>query len=298
MTKLIVQIKLFALITCFCSLGLSSEPISVLYPKPSGDDDVREAYFFELLELALSKSKQKYGDYSLDYSDVAIPDRRIPNEVRRGALVSIFTSPASTQLESSFLAIKMPLVKGIQGLRVLLIHEASEEKFQSISNFEQLSQVEFGMGAGWLDAMIFNDTKLKVTEAPDYSGLFKMLSLGRFEAFPRGINEADRELSQLNNDFPELMIEPSLLIYYDLPVYFFVNKDNLSLHDRVREGLLLAKQDGSFDKLFDRYYAAIVNNANLEERRIFRLVNKYTPNIDKAELESYWLPFIIKNFSD
>ncbi|RYE36930.1 MAG: hypothetical protein EOP48_29215 [Sphingobacteriales bacterium] len=40
------------------------------------------------------------------------------------------------------------------------------------------------------------------------------------------------------------------MIYYESSVYFFVNKNNKKLADRIGRGLKISMNDGSFDRLF------------------------------------------------
>jgi hypothetical protein len=47
-----------------------------------------------------------------------------------------------------------------------------------------------------------------------------------------------------------LVIEESLLLNYPSPIYFFVNKNDKALADRIERGLTIAISDGSFDELF------------------------------------------------
>ena len=70
----------------------------------------------------------------------------------------------------------------------------------------------------------------------------------RFDYFPRGLYEVWGE-QKVNAD-KNLVIEDSLMLYYPAPIYFFVNKKNVALANRIERGLRIAMQDGSFDKLF------------------------------------------------
>ena len=47
-----------------------------------------------------------------------------------------------------------------------------------------------------------------------------------------------------------LVIEPNLMLVYPAPIYFCKQKKNAKLARRIKKGLDLAIEDGSFDKLF------------------------------------------------
>ncbi|MCP4350231.1 MAG: amino acid ABC transporter substrate-binding protein, partial [Desulfobacterales bacterium] len=91
--------------------------------------------------------------------------------------------------------------------------------------------------------------------------------------FPRGINEAWKEISEMGSKYPNLTVEPSIAIYYPYPVYFFVNKQNLKLADRIERGLKILMKDGSFEKLFLKYHDAVIGQADLKNRKMFELEN-------------------------
>jgi len=294
-----LAVSCFLISVCCLSSVFASEnpPHQVIYPKPASNADVRDQYFYELLKLSLEKSRVKYGEFDLRHSEFVIPSSRIPKEVRKGRYLNILTSPVSHELESNMRSINIPLVKGIQGIRVLLLTKNNIEKVSQIENFEQLKDINYGHGAGWVDQLIFSDAKLPVTTVPDYNSLFKMLNQNRFDAFPRGINEIYREYDLWRLKYPDLAIDKNLVIYYDLPVFFFVEKSDKRLHDRVEFGLNVAIEDGSFDNLFEQYFGAAIRKANLAQRKVFQLVNQYMPEIDKKKNESYWLPFIVEKIS-
>ena len=277
--------KFFLILSCLLTfLVHANEGIDeVVYPRPLGKADVRDKYFYELLQLSLEKSSNKFGAYSLKYSDVELPSTRITVALSNGQFINVITSPVSHQLESMVLPIEIPLVKGIQGLRLLMIKQSKQALFDEVKEFEQLKRFTLGQGKGWLDTIVLNDAGLKVATTADYDGLFKMLSFDRFEAFPRGLNEIFRELAERLPFYPDLAVENKLVIYYDLPVYFFVQTGNERLHQRISFGLTQALEDGSFDQLFNQYYGEHIKNAKLDSRTLIHVPNSLMRQIDKTQ---------------
>lgn len=288
---------LFLALCCLLAFPIHASKMvdEFIYPQPTGKADVRDKYFYELLQLSLEKSIDKFGPYSLRYSDLELPSIRIPVELSRGQFVNVLTSPTSKHMESLLYPIKIPLVKGIQGLRLLLIRQSEQAKFAKVEEFDQLKQFILGQGKGWLDTIVFKEAGLNVATTTEYSGLFKMLAFKRFDAFPRGLNEIYRELFEIKSVYPELAVEDKLVIYYDLPVYFFVQIGTERLHDRIYYGLNQAQEDGSFDRLFYQYYGEDIINAKLDRRTLFYLPNSYLSAIDKKQQAQFWLPYILKN---
>ena len=102
-----------------------------------------------------------------------------------------------------------------------------------------------------------------------------MLANGRFQAFPRGINEAFKEVEQRKKDFPNIVVEKNICIYYPLPRYFYTAKKNKLLAERVTKGMQSIISDGTFDKIWNKYNYPSVKLSNLATRRIFYTDNPF-----------------------
>ena len=87
----------------------------------------------------------------------------------------------------------------------------------------------------------FNNTDKSV------DSIFKMLKLGRIDYFHRGLNEIWGELSTHKET---LKIADNVMLFYPLPVYFFVTKSRPELAKKLEKGINLALEDGSFKTLF------------------------------------------------
>lgn len=266
--------------------------ISIIYPAPEDFTDSRQQYFYKLLDSALLYSKDQFGPYQLSYMSHHIPGERVPMLVRENRQINILTSPTSIELESSMLAIKVPLIKGIQGLRIALI-KSENTKFNTTSNLVDISSIYFGQGSGWIDTLIFKDAGYKVVTASRYSSLFKMLMSDRFDAFPRGVNEVYKEHAVWNTHFPSLSVENNLVFYYHLPVYFFVSKTNKELFDRINYGLNIMINNGAFDELFNQYFGDDIRQADLENRKLIVLENRYLPEDSIKDNKKLFHPFIV-----
>ena len=85
------------------------------------------------------------------------------------------------------------------------------------------------------------------------------------------------------------------MLYYPTAEYFFVNRDNVALAERIERGLRRALADGSFDRLFREHpvNATAFGKSNILKRRIIRLDNPLLPPetpFDQAEL--WWAPLL------
>ncbi len=246
-------------------------------------------YYFRLLNLALVKTKHKYGEYIVETTVNPIPQKRAVLMLEKNQRISLFWTMTSKEREKRLKAIPIPLVKGLLGHRIFVIRKEDLPVFSSITTLDQLRTLKVGQGHGWPDTRILQANDVKVTIGPDFDSLYPMLKAKRFDYFPRGINEPWGELKNLND--PSLVVEPRLMFRYKAPLYFFVNKQNDLLYKRIHEGLLIAIDDGSFDRLFNQEssFRENIERSNIEGRIIFDLDNPDVLDQSAFQNKSLWL---------
>jgi len=277
---------LILLITCTSSL-ISANELVVRHVPPEGEVDLRNTYFIDLLNLTLEKTRKEEGEFRLETSDSKMNQSRAIMSVSQNQYLDIVWTMTSKNREDILRPIRIPLLKGLLGHRVFIIRKQDKAKFEAIQSPHELKPLFAGQGHDWPDSKILKSNGFNVMIVPNYDGLFGMLSLGRFDYFPRGVNEAWSEV----NSHPDkgLMVEETILLKYSAPIYFFVHKHNSSLADRLERGLNLAIEDGSFDRLFREHpnNKSLFNKLNIQNRKIFHLDNPFIPGetpLDKPEL--------------
>jgi len=231
-----------------------------------------EIYFYKLLELALQKTASTHGPYKLErYQRILSNQRYIAEVSRDDGVIDITWTMINQEREEKLLPIKISLLRGMNSYRVFLIRNEDKQKFQAVKNLDDLKQYSAGSGSVWPDTSILLANGLPVITSAHYELLFTMLERKRFDYFPRGVYEIwTEQKAQASKGF---VIEETLMFHYPAPIYFFVNKNNTQLAERIERGLQIAIGDGSFDQLFfstpgfERGYKEI-NNTN---RRIFHL---------------------------
>ncbi len=237
-------------------------------------------YAIELLELALSKS-----GITLNAQQV----ENIPSQTRALRLlgakegIDVLWKVTNSESEKQAKAILIPIVKGLLGYRIPLVHQNNKELFKDIRHSRQLRSVTFGLREDWADKDIFQSNELKVLTYGQGAEPLKMLETGRVGALPYEILEATkpRNTSLVNDQY--------IAIHYPSAVYFFVANDNQKLHDQIETGLNIAVNDGSFDALFYRHFARAINHANLTNRRVIELQNPLLPLSAPLNTAHYWL---------
>ena len=254
-----------------------AEDLLIRHIQPEGTLDKRGDYYLALLTLALEKTQVKYGDFHLVMNENRMLQARALQSVAKKQFVDVVWTMTSKEREASLLPIRIPLLKGLLGYRIFIIKEQDKGKFEQIQTLEDLSELVAGQGHDWPDVSILRANGLTVTVGASYDGLFRMLSAGRFDYFPRGMNESWSEVQAHKEK--GFIVEDNLLLKYPAPIYFFVHKASTALAQRIEEGLLLAIEDGSFDSIFYEHPAnkEIFKLTNIKNRKVFDLRNPLLP---------------------
>lgn len=249
----------------------------VNYIKPQSSNDLRHEYYFKLLTLALAKGSNQTTSFELRESTHHMTQDRGIQQLANGREIDVIGSTTSNAIEKLLKPIRIPLVKGLLGYRVLIIKKGDQDKFDAIESVEELRQYTAGQGHDWPSTKVLQANGIRVSTTSSYEGLFNMLKAGRFDFFPRGMTEAWLELAAHKG--LGLAVEKTLLLYYPSPVYFFVNKENTQLAEAIETGLLRAIEDGSFDQLFHSHYShkEMFTLAKLEHRTVIYLQNPLFP---------------------
>lgn len=245
----------------------------------------RDHYQFELLKLALEKTRSTYGDYELIQVDKKITSLRASREVSRGEIINIEAAPnwttdtvPSELRKDQRIAVKIPILQGLLGYRRLVIRKSDLEKFKRITEASQLQQLVAGQGKDWEDVFIYRANGYQVNDEADYYNLFAMLVAGRFDYIPLSAIEAEDFVKKFGKYSQEVMIAPDILIYYPFPVLFQVSIHHPQLAQRVEKGLIKARNDGSMDKLFRTHFSADITRLRTSRNRTFILENKRVPS--------------------
>ncbi len=257
----------------------------VRYRQAESDLDKRVDYPIDMLKLSLSK---------VDPSIKAIPTKtrmqqgRALKQLAKGLDVDVVWSGTTKEREKSLLAIRIPLQKGLNGYRLLLIKKEDQDKFAKAYSLEEFKQFSVVQGHDWPEVSLLKHNGFRVVGVSQYDASFAMLLKGRVDAYPRSLTEIWAEAASYKKQ--GLIIEPSKILVYPQAFYFFVNKSNERLARLIETGLKKAYQDGSFDKLFNQYYAGYIKKAKLDSRQVYRLRNEQLPISTPLTQDELWLP--------
>lgn len=197
---------------------------------------------------------------------------------------------SNNQLEKRFLAIKIPILNGILGYRLNLIHKDNKDIFLKYKDLEEVRLLlTAGFNEHWPDRAVLDHNKMKVVYTSDYRNLFKMLNVKRFDYFPRGINEIWTEWEANKSTAPDIIVEPNMAFYYPYPVYFFVNKKNLQLQKKLEQGLKILSKNGKLKEWFLKYHQPFIEKAKIKNRSVIYLKNPNLPSdFNESQFQPSW----------
>ncbi|MEE1675133.1 transporter substrate-binding domain-containing protein [Agarivorans aestuarii] len=275
-------------ILSLCSVSHAAElnPQLVRHIAPQNEKDLRNSYFIDLLDLVLTKTEQELGPFHLESSKATMSQDRSLLQLQNNNGIDVVWTMSTAEREEALFPIRIPLLKGLLGQRLLMIRQQDIGRFAKVESLQDLQVFSAGQGSGWPDNKILQANKIAVVEGMNYEGLFGMLQRQRFDYFPRGVNEIFDELEQHKSE--NFVAEPHLVISYRAPIYFFVSKQNPELAARIEQGLWIAFSDGSFDALFSRYqYDKLANE--LRTRTVIKLNNPYLHPSTPSEQSPLWI---------
>jgi hypothetical protein len=257
----------------------AADPAVLTYPKRP--DSPRWNYALGLIELALKESGR---DYALQPTGEEMSQTRAARELELGKVDFIWTG-TSADYEQRFRAIRIPVMRGLDGYRICVINPARQPAFSAVKSLADLQQLTIGQDPGWSDVKVLGAAGFSVVTGP-YESLFDMVDRGRFDCFLRGAHEAPTEAAK----HPGLAVENELLIVYPFTSFFFVNKDNAALAEDLENGLKKAYEDGSFMAYFKNNPAikAIFEQTHIEQRRRFDIPNPLLTDATRAIPAEYW----------
>lgn len=245
-----------------------------------------EALILDILHLAIEKSGQQHEYHYLESANHSSED--LDEKLKNGALSVIWTA-TSKHLEKEMYPIRIPVLKGLLGYRILLIRQGEQSKFDRIKTLQDLRAIPTGQGRFWSHTPILKNANLNVIAPIKYQNLFYMLEGGRFDSIPRAIYEPWSETNTWQH--LNLTVEKNILLTYPFAIYFFVSHENKALGKVIDSGMRNAVADGSFDRLF--FAHPLIQNSleksNLKGRRVFHLNNPNLSPLTPLDQVSFWL---------
>ncbi|QKF81644.1 hypothetical protein [Halarcobacter ebronensis] len=277
------------------SQKLYSKTIFVYNNNENKEDTVLHKYKnydYKLLKLALDKTIPLYGEYELIPSEKMNKKRAIYTAKENKIKNFILNASASDDLLlGNLIYANVPTQRGSYGYRIAFISPNLENHPEKYDTLEKIKNLIIGQGVGWLDIDILKFHNFNVISCPNNESTCLMLAKNRIDIYLQGILQVKKQLER--NKEMNLRYEKSFLIYYPLPKFFFTHKSNKAAIKRIEEGLKMAFDDGSFNRLFNIEFKKNMSIINMKNMKIYRLTNPYIRNFDSSyekyniKLENY-----------
>lgn len=226
-------------------------------------------YYHRLLEESL---KATGNNVKITVED-NLPQPRIVSYLDDGNL-TLHWMLQTKERDAKYVAVDHKLTQGLIGQRVMLVpkgDEAAYSKVKTLDDFKATGKVA-GLGKGWFDVGVWNESGLKVTEqGGEWKLLYSMIaSKSRgIDYFPRGANEIVAEAKEN----PNLGIEQHLLLVYPRDFVFYLSKPNAALKPVIEAALKQAEKSGLQKKLIDEYFGPSIASLGMDKRTKILLKN-------------------------
>lgn len=241
------QVRCFLLILLTLFSYQVSGQTTVTVIKPQSVEDASHHYFVELLTLALKNGTHEGTTPRVEMKDFGGAGHESLYRLMDLGEVDVSWKGSNKARDLRFLPIRIPLMRGLLGYRVSIIHKNSLDSFKSNARFAMHNGIAC-QGKYWPDSDILEHNGFSVTRVTSFQTNFKLVNAGRCDYFPRAIFEGPAELSSVREQYPDLRVFDDTLIYYPFPFFYYTTKDKQDLADVIERGLVTMLENGEFDK--------------------------------------------------
>lgn len=253
--------------------------------------EVQARYKVDVVKQALQLTEKSYGPYKIITQGPPTTIERAILEVKSGKTINTFFAVSTNKWEEFTLPIRIPIRRGILNYRLLVTSKNKVDTFKTLKSLDELKALKVGVKAGWATTTLLKENGFNVVEANSYEGLFYMLSSGRVDYIPRGINEVYDELERLSAELPDLVVAPNIALYTPTPFYIFLSPHEKILAERLTIGLELMIKNKMLKQIFDRHYAQNIHQSDLANRIIFKIPNSNLPVQTPLERHELWFEY-------
>ena len=254
-------------------------------------DPINDGYQQSIIDAALNHSVEKYGPFQFIVNNVDVNSKRSFSELNHGdgKLFNLRIALTSKSREEEALTIRIPITKGLQNYRLLLVNKGDADRFKNIENIDDLKKLNVGLLYDWITTDIMSDNNFDVVKSHSYAGMFRMLSAQRFDYTVLGVNKVFGFMEAQVESGGQYDIVPGLVLYINGPSYIFVSKRHPRLAERISWGLEKIIANGEFDRIFNKYYEKSIIATDLASRKVINIPNIRLPDTVPVERKELWL---------
>lgn len=251
----------------YANTGQSANPDTVFHPNQQSGKDNRDTFALAVLRESLANVQ---ANKRLQPSPFVTQQNRALRLLDKGELDVVWTA-TTIQREKRYRAITIPIYQGLLGWRIALIKASDADILSDKPTLDAMRNFIIGAGGSWPEVGIYSQNGFTLQTATTYDGLFDMLSMGRFDLFPRSIIEIHDELEQFGE--LGLIADPHVLIRYPYALYFFVRENNVELATQIEQGMVKLFESGRYHVLFEHMVGSRFAELALQTRHVIHLPN-------------------------
>jgi hypothetical protein len=236
----ISNLDLFYCVFFLPNSASSADILKIFTPENEDDPRFYSYNYVQGLCFVVMDATKDMGGYKIVWLKIPpnTSQSRVTREVVYGNMVNAEIAVVGSEWEETTIPIHIPVMKGILGVRLLLVTNDNLQKFAQISEVDELKKMKMGLSkSSWVFEQEFKSKGFRIVVANYYAGSFKMLCKDRFDYLPRGIIEIYSEYKKYKKKIPCIEIEPTLALRINLPVYFYVSPQYPGLARRIQIGL-------------------------------------------------------------
>ena len=231
------------------SISQAKEADEIIYTRAFADSDYGN-YHVAVLRAALNITPE-FGTTSIaPHPHPMSQSRQLVSFINGDA--DIMWSVTNRTREQKLIAIKLPLLKGFAGHRVLVINPERQPDFPHQIDINKLKAMTLVQGDDWPDLEILAHNGYTVS-GEDWSlwfqSMFSMVERDLVDGFPRNVIEVHRDLARHADK--NITLEKNHILRYPSYEYFFVSPQNTALANRLRIGLIRLLENRELSALFE-----------------------------------------------
>lgn len=252
----------------------------VTHKLPEFGDLKRKTFEQQVIELALEKTQKKIGAFEMVPINVISRTHAIAalSQNLYENFVMVLSYEDALLKSGNLIYIPFPIELGALSYRICYASKNLSTKVQQIENLGQLKHYKVGVGAGWVDAKILRHHGVPIVEGSNITGLFRMTQAGRADLFCPSPTEYFHELKI--EKATDLQLDNKLALYYPLPKFLFSHKSNQAVMDRIKNGIDIAYNDGSYQHLWREFHEQDLQRAKLDERHFIKMENPFITTLN------------------
>lgn len=282
-----MKVAFWFLLVCVPIMA-SSEPFQIRMIGPQSKDDMSQIYFEELFKRALLNALVPDSDVEL--IKVPYTEALHGGAVRllNNDIIDLFLSASDKELDKQILPVKIPLVMGLLGYRVAITHADNLDTLRKIGNPKSLKACQV---RHWPDVKVLQFNDFTVVPTNNFERTFELTYKKRCDYFPRAIYEGYEELRSAQQRFPDLVMFDDIMLYYPYPMYIYMKKSNIRLHNLFTVGLNKMIDSGELLQLIkeSEITSHLFPLSKWQDKTIIPLDNPFLPKDTPFDDSRLWI---------